>query len=415
MARTIDRLTDMKAKRETEPGLHPDGGGLYLQVKAGTPDPAGNPTLVKSWLFRFKSPTLGKVRDMGLGPYPLLSLQDARRKAEEAARLKLDGIDPIEHRNAKRAAQIAAIASKAKTFDGCCEGYVAAHSAGWGTEHTRVWQNSIRDHVTAAFGKRPVAEVDTALVLKVLEPLWLTKHETARRLRARIESVLDWAKVHKYREGDNPARWKGHLDNLLAKPTEVHSVEHHPALPYRQIGTMMDELRAHDDRDSRCLELLILTVARVDAATRASAEEFDLAARVWTIPPERMKRRGKRKAKPFRVPLSDAAIAVVERTGVKEGALFPQANDKSLAKAHGRDDITSHGFRSTFRDWAGECTNFQREVIEVAMAHALGDDTEEAYARGDLFEKRRKLMDAWAGYCAKPAATGEVVPIRAKA
>jgi integrase len=254
--------------------------------------------------------------------------------------------------------------------------------------------------------------VDTGLVLKALQPIWTAKHITAKRLRARIESVLDWARARGYREGENPARWKGHLSELLPKSSNVHSVKHHAALPYAEIADLVSELRARDDRDARCLELLILTASRVGAVAGARAEEFDLVGRIWTIPAARMKRRGSARAKPHRVPLSDAAVAVVERVGKTEGLLFPGASDKSVEKAHGHVEITTHGFRSTFRDWAAECTPFPREVIEMAMAHAVGDETEAAYFRSDLFEKRRRLMDAWAEFCATPAETGKVVSLR---
>jgi integrase len=400
-----DRLTALGVDKQKKPGLYHDGRGLYLQVTS---------TGAKTWVLRYM--LRGRAREMGLGSYNQdVSLADAREKAKEARKLGKQGIDPIENRKAKKAAQVVAEA-RAITFDECCDGYVADHEKGWGADHKRVWTNSVRDYVTPVFGKLPVAMVDTALVLKVLKPIWTTRHETARRLRARIESVLDWAQAQHYRERENPARWKGHLDKILDKPENIHIVKHHPALPYREVGKLIAELRARDDRDARCLELLILTVTRVDAATRAQAEEFDLKERVWTIPASRMKRRGKRKATPFRVPLSEVAIAVVQRTGIKKGPLFPHCRDKSLAKAHGREDITTHGFRSTFRDWAGEETTFQREVIEMAMAHAIGDETEEAYARGDLFKKRRDLMDAWAVYCANPdgdaKSADNVVPFR---
>ncbi len=404
MDRDKGRLTDLKVRREKEPGLHHDGRGLYLQVTA---------TGAKSWVLRYM--LRGKAREMGLGSYDDVGLADARAKAKEARNLRADGIDPIEARRAKKAAQALAEA-KSQTFDECCDGYVGDHQTGWGIHHKQGWTNSIRDFVTPVLGKLSVAKVDTALVLKVLKPIWTTKHETARRLRTRIESVLDWARANHYREGENPARWKGHLDKILDKPENVHIVKHHPALPYKEIAKLITKLRARDDRDARCLELLILTVTRVDAAARACAEEFDLRERVWTIPASRMKRRGKRKAMPFRVPLSDAAIAVVERTGVKKGLLFPRCRDKALAKTHGREDITTHGFRSTFRDWAAERTNFPREVIEMAMGHVVGDDTEEAYFRSDLLQKRRPLMNAWATYCAKPvddaADDDNVVPLR---
>jgi integrase len=255
------------------------------------------------------------------------------------------------------------------TFDQCRDGYVASHRAGWASvKHATQWVTALRDHVSPVFGGLPVAAVDTGLVLKALEPIWVTKHETARRLRSRIESVLDWAKARGYRGGDNPARWKGHLSELLPKSSNVHTAKHHPALPYAEIGGLIAELRARDDRDARCLELLILTASRVGAVTGAQAEELDLPGRTWTIPASRMKRRGKHRAKAHRVPLSDAALAVVERVGKAEGLLFPNAHDTSLEKAHGRAEITTHGFRSTFRDWAAECTAFPREVIEMAMA-----------------------------------------------
>jgi integrase len=224
---------------------------------------------------------------------------------------------------------------------------------------------------------------------------------------------LDWAKARGYREGENPARWKGHLSELLPKSSNVHAVKHHPALAYAEISSLVAELRTRDDRDARCLELLILTASRVGAAVGARVEEFDLVGRTWTIPAARMKRRGSGRAKPHRVPLSDAAVAVVERVGKTEGLLFPSACDKSLEKVHGRIEITTHGFRSTFRDWAAECTAFPREVIEMAMAHAVGDETEAAYFRSDLFEKRRRLMEAWADFCAMaPPGADNIISLR---
>jgi integrase len=404
MGRTPNRLTDLRVRREKAPGLYHDGRGLYLQVIA---------TGAKSWVFRYM--LRGRAREMGLGSYPDVALADARTKAKEARNLRTDGIDPIEARRAKKAVQALAEA-KSLTFDECCDGYVADHKAGWGRQHEQGWINSIRDYVTPVFGKLPVTAVDTALVLKVLKPIWTTKHETARRLRPRIESVLDWARAHHYREGENPARWNGHLSEIFDKTENVHIVKHHRALPYKEVGGLIAKFRARDDRDARCLELLILTAMRVDAGAGARAEEFNLKERIWTIPASRMKRKGKRKAMPFRVPLSDAAIAVVERTGVKKGLLFPRCRDKALAKAHGRSDITTHGFRLTFRDWAAERTNYPREVIEMAMGHVVSDDTEEAYFRSDLLQKRRPLMNAWAAYCAKPvddvADDHNVVPLR---
>jgi len=398
--------------------MHCDGGGLYLQATAGA-----DGSMRRSWLFRFATGEVrlsatGKPRrierEMGLGSFPDTSLAEAREKAAQARKLREQGIDPIVARDTQRAAQ-ALSSARAQTFNQCCDGYVAAHSAGWGFKHTRVWTNSIADHVAPVFGGFTAAAVDTGLVLKVLEPIWTTKHETARRLRARIESVLDWARARGYREGENPARWKGHLSELLPKSADVHIVKHHPALPYAEVAELIAELRARDDRDARALELLILTASRVGAVTGARAEEFDLAARTWTIPASRMKRKGKRKATPFRVPLTDAAAAVVQRVGAKEGLLFPRCHDTSLEKAHGRAHITTHGFRSTFRDWAAERTSYPREVIEMAMAHAVADETEVAYFRSDLFDKRRRLMDAWAEFCSKKRAPRETIVVLRRA
>jgi integrase len=300
------------------------------------------------------------------------------------------------------------------TFDRCRDGYIESHRAGWASlKHATQWGTALRDHVSPVFGDLPITAVDTALVLKALEPIWITKHETARRLRSRIESILDWAKARGHREGENPARWKGHLSELLPKTSNVHTVKHHAALPYAEISGLVAELRSRDDRDARCLELLILTASRVGAVVGARAEEFDLVGRTWTIPAARMKRRGSARAKPHRVPLCDAAVAVVQRVGKTEGLLFPGARDVSLQKAHRRPEITTHGFRSTFRDWAAECTAFPREVIEMAMAHAVGDETEAAYFRSDLFDKRRRLMEAWADFCAlAPVEHNKVVSLR---
>jgi integrase len=243
-----------------------------------------------------------------------------------------------------------------------------------------------------------------------LRPLWSTKNPTARRVREQIESVLDWAIASSYRQGPNPAAWKGHLNKILGKSDYI--VEHHAPLPYQEINQLVVELEPRADRDSRCLLLLILTATRVDAADGARAEEFDLVNRVWTVPASRMKRRGKRKKLPFRVPLSDAAVRLIEQIGVKEGPLFPSADHKSIRLARGRSDITTHGFRSSFRDWCSEQTNFPREVAEMAMSHVVGDETEEAYFRSDLLDKRRPLMEQWARHCTTlPDERGNVVPL----
>jgi integrase len=359
---------------------------------------------------RAANPNKGKERRMGLGAYPDVSLPKARKRAEEARGLRDQGIDPIDQRDLQRGTN-AASAVKTETFDECVAGYIADHQAEWGPTHLHDWESSLKRYVSPVFGSLPVAMVETAHVLKVLRPIWRSKYPTARILRERIESILAWAKTNHYRSGENPARWKDHLINVLGKTH--HIVENHPALPHQEVGALVAELRQRGDRDALCLQLLILTATRVSAAAGAKAEEFDLTNRVWKIPPSRMKRRGKHKKLPFRIPLSEAAIEVIERVGVKHGRLFPGADHTSLKNAHGRSGFTIHGFRSAFRDWCSEMTSYSTEVIEMAMAHRTAGETEAAYFRSDLIEKRRGLMNLWSDYCAKPAAsTAEVVPIR---
>lgn len=411
----VHRLTERTIK-SVKPGLYPDGGGLYLQVTEGSDD-----SLRHSWLFRFgtadaereANPSLGKERRMGLGAYPQVGLADARQRATEARRLREMGVDPITQRDTQKAAQVAA-AIKVATFDQCVAGYAADHGGGWVAKYAHDWARSLEIHVSPVFGKLPVGMVETAHVLKVLRPMWRTKPVLAAVLRERIESVLDYAIASKYRCAPNPARLKGHLAHILGK--QDHIAKHHPAMPYQEVAGLVAELRARDDRDARCLELLILTAVRCDAACRAQAEEFDLVNKIWTVPPQRLKRKGKRKGLPFRVPLSDAAVRVIERTGIKSGRLFPGADHKTLGWAHGRADVTVHGFRTSFRTWAGEQTSYARDVVETAMQHVVADPTEEAYARSDLLLKRAPLMQAWSDCISRPAATGDtVVPLQRKA
>jgi integrase len=396
MARSINRLTDLKVRREKAPGLHHDGGGLYLQVTASG---------AKSWVLRYM--LRGKAREMGLGPVALVSLSEARIRAVEARRLCLDGIDPIEHRKARRAAK-ALNEAKAKTFTECVDGWIDANADGWGSEKYRRQQRTKMEmHVIPTLGALSVASIETELVLKVLKPIWATKAVTARHIRDNIEAILDYARASGYRSGENPARWRGHLENLLAQPDKVHTVKHHAALPYTEIGNFMSKLRAQEGRDAYALEFIILTAARVGEIEGASRDEIDTSEKVWTVAGERMKG-----GKEHRVPLSDAAIAVIERIKHRTGLLFPMLNNKNLTRLRcrlGYGHVTTHGFRSTFRDWAAERTNFPREIAEKALAHLVGDETERAYQRGDLLEKRRELMDAWAEFCAQPAADAKVV------
>jgi integrase len=407
--------------RSAREGLHCDGGGLYLQVTRGTDG------LRRSWLFRFatgKFKTSGsgrrynEERAMGLGSFPATSLAVARQKAAEARQQREMRIDPIEAKRALRESEALSDA-KTMTFDQCRDAYLASHRAGWrSAKHGEQWARSLHMYVTPVFGKLPVQTIDVALVMKVLEPMWLTVPDTASRVRGRVESVLDWARVRGYRDGENPARWRGHLDHLLPTRAKVRAVKHHAALPYAEIAAFMAELQTRPGIAARALEFIILTAARTGEVLGARSDEIDLAAKVWTVPANRMK--GGRE---HRVPLAPAAVRVIERQphvrennlvfpGARRHGLSPMAIVKLLRRM-GRD-FTVHGFRSTFRDWAAERTSYPREVAEAALAHMVANKVEAAYQRGDLFEKRRKLMDAWAKYCTSaPVEQGQVVPLRA--
>ncbi|MFJ1253343.1 tyrosine-type recombinase/integrase [Cupriavidus sp. CuC1] len=408
--RTIHTLSAVGVSKLKAPGYHADGGGLYLQVS-----PAGT----KSWIFRFK--LQGRAREMGLGSLNALSLADARGRAAECRRQLVDGIDPIEARKAVRD-ESRLEAAKAMTFDACATAYIGAHKAGWRNDkHVSQWENTIATYTQPVFGTLPVQSIDTALVMRVIEPMWNEKPETASRLRGRIESILDWATVRGLRRGENPARWRGHLEALLPARSKVRAVKHHAALPYDEMGAFVQAVRAEAGIAALALEFLILTAARTGEVIGARWEEFDLEAKVWTVPAERMK--GKRE---HRVPLSPAALKVIAATQATRTGdyVFPgRKADKPLSnmamlallKRMEREDLTSHGFRSTFRDWAAERTNYAREVAEAALAHAVGDKVEAAYRRGDLFEKRRRLMNEWAKHCASSGKGAAVIPIRAAA
>jgi integrase len=396
LARIIGRLTVMRVARERAPGIYHDGGGLYLQIASQN---------ARSWVLRYMLD--GKAREMGLGPVSLIGLQEARARGVEARRLLLDGIDPIDHRRSQRAARKLGDA-KAMTFGQCLNAWLVAKADGWLSPRYRRQQRAqMETHAKSLLGL-PVAAIDTGLVLKVLEPLWSKKAVTARRVRDNVEAILDYAKARGYRAGDNPARWRGHLDHLLAKPGKVHKVRHRAAMPYAEIAEFVTKLRTCEGRDASALELTILTAARIGEIVGMTRDE--VKNRTWTIPGSRMK-----SGREHRVPLSDAAIEVIERVADRSGVLFPKASDKALTRLRdklGYGHVSTHGFRSTFRDWAAERTSFPREVAEAALAHVVGDATERAYARGDLFEKRRRLMDAWAEFCGRPYGAGEVVPLR---
>jgi integrase len=406
MTRTIGRLKALRLDRLTKPGLHADGGGLCLQITSAA---------ARSWVYRFM--LAGRARAMGLGSFPDVSLAEARERAAECRRLRANGIDPIEARDGDRA-KARTGAAQSITFKECAERYIESHKAGWrNPKHAAQWTATLASYAHPAFGGLPVQSIDTGLVLKALEPIWSTKTETATRVRGRIESVLDWATARGYRRGENPARWRGHLDNLLPKRSKVAAVEHHAALRYAEVGAFMSALRDQPGVGAKALELVILTAARTGEAIGAQWSEIDLDAAVWTVPGERMKA-----GREHRVPLSKPAVAILRKMqgaskefvfpGGKRGRALSNMALTAVLKRMGRDDLTVHGFRSSFRDWAAEQTNFPREIAEAALAHTLKDKVEAAYRRGDAIEKRKKLMTAWAEFCARPATKATVTPIR---
>ena len=413
MARQVEQLTVKGVQGKRKPGYHADGAGLYLQLsRSGS----------KSWVFRYMLKTLSNTgkpmsREMGLGSYPTISLLEARQKAAEQRKRLDQGVDPIEARNAQRL-QETLEQGRSKTFAECATAYIEAHRAGWrNAKHADQWTNTLETYANPIIGNLPVQAIDTGLVLRVLEPIWKTKTETATRVRSRIELVLDWAKVRGYRDGDNPARWRGHLDKMFPKRSKVAPVKHHEALPYGEAGVFMKELRSREGMAPKALEFIILTAARVSEAVNAKWDEFDLQRKLWIVPAERMKAH-----REHRVPLSDAAIRLLKELkdekqsdyifpGWKVNTPLTGAACLKLLHDMGRDDLTTHGFRSTFRDWAAEQTSFPSRIAEAALAHVVGDKTEAAYQRGDLLDKRRLLLQAWADYCAR-AKSAKVVQMR---
>lgn len=405
------RLTALKVDKAKRPGMYADGGGLYLRVtKEGT----------KNWVYRFM--LNGRPRWMGFGPLALYGLQEARGKALDARRLRHEGIDPIEARRSARL-QARLEAAKALTFKQCAESYISAHRAGWrNPKHAAQWEATLATYAEHVVGGLSVQAIDTALVLKVLEPMWTTKPETAGRVRGRIESILDWAKARGYRTGENPARWRGHLDKLLPARFKVRRVEHHAALPYAELPGFLATLREQEGIAARALEFAILTAARTGEVIGARWEEMDLLDKTWTLPAARMKA-----GREHRVPLSGRALAILEEmqayrhpeeafvfTGGKNGRPLSNMAFLMLLRRMGRGDLTAHGFRSTFRDWCAERTNFPTEVAEMALAHTVSDKTVAAYNRSDLFDRRRRLMTVWATLCTAPGqkAQGNVARLR---
>jgi integrase len=409
MPRKAAGLTARQVQTQRTAGLFADGGGLYLQV---------SPTGAKTWIYRFQ--IAGRRRDMGLGSAGVFTLGDARQKAAEARRLVAEGIDPIERRTGQAAAA-ALVTAKVVTFKDCAEAYIDSMRAGWkNAKHGAQWAATLETYAYPVMDSLPIDGIDTGLVLRVLEPIWPTKSETASRVRGRIESILDYAKVRGYRSGENPARWKGHLDHILPAKGAVARVQHHASMPYAELPDFWPRLQVQDGLGARALELCVLTATRTGELLGARWPEIDMETLTWTIPAERMKAGAE-----HRVPLSDAAMELLRKlAAIRMGDLvFPgQSADRALsgmtmamALRRMKVPVTPHGFRSTFRTWVAEQTAFPHEVAEAALAHTQGDKVVAAYQRGDLFEKRRRLMAEWARFCTAPPSAGRVVPIRAGA
>ncbi|HAQ87440.1 MAG TPA: integrase [Pseudomonas sp.] len=406
----MGKLNPKQVENLAEPGTYEDGDGLRLVVKA---------TGRKSWVMRYQ--LNGKRREMGLGGFPDIGLKAARQAAADQRKLLTAGADPMATRDAERealrASQMAA-AAKAVTFKKVATDYIAAHRAGWkNVKHAQQWENTLATYAEPIIGHLPAAEVSTAHVLEILQPIWITKTETASRVRNRIELILDAAKARGLRDGENPARWRGHLDKLLPKRAKVRAVEHHTALPWPELPAFMEELAKHEALSYAAIRLTILTACRTSEVLGATWDEVDLESHTWTIPAARMKA-----GKDHRVPLSDAAQKVLGSLpridespylfpGAKQGR--PLSNLAMLMglRRMGRGNLTMHGFRSTFRDWAAERTQYPREVCEMALAHKIAEGAEAAYWRGDIFEKRRALMADWAKYAIQ-APAAKVVALR---
>lgn len=409
MPKKVKELSALAVSRLSTPGYHAVGGiaGLYLQVASMN---------AKSWIYR--TTIGGKRREMGLGGYPDVTLAMARDMARDAhIRIKEDGADPIEQRKQAKS-KLKAEQAKAITFKQAAIAYITAQEHGWkNAKHAAQWTSTLETYAYPVIGELLVGDVDDAHVMQILNPIWTTKTETASRLRGRIEKVLDWAIASKFRNGPNPATWKGNLDVRLAAPSKVAKVQHHAALPYDEMADFMKALRQMEGMGARALEFAILTATRSGEVRGATWQEIDLQKAVWVIPAERMKAE-----KEHHVPLSPQAIVLLKALPKLGDNLhvFPgtkgQISDMTLTAAlrrMNRSDLTAHGFRSTFRDWAGERTSYAREVCEHALAHQLKDKAEAAYQRGSLFDKRCSLMNDWAKFCGTPSAkkSDNVVPI----
>jgi integrase len=410
----IKRLSAKDVKNKKPPkgkrkAMFPDGGNLHLQTTRSK-----DGQINRSWLFLYE---LDGVRGhAGLGATHTVSLAEAREKARELRQHLMNGVAPLALKR-QQAQQRRLEAAKQMTFGQCADAYLETHDVTWrNAKHRQQWRTTLTNDC-GAIRNFPVKDIDTDLVLRVLTPIWTKKTETAKRLRGRIERVLAWAKGRGLRTGENPARWSGHLAEMLAAPGKLTSVRHHAALPYADMPSFMAELRKRDSLAAAPLEFAILTASRTGEVVGSLWSEFDFDAKVWVIPAERMKA-----SREHRIPLSDRALAILKGLPRHGDRVFDSLSDDAMLKLlrRLRPGLTVHGFRSTFRDWVAERTNYPNHVVEAALAHAIGNKTEAAYRRTDLFDKRRRLMAAWAEYCARPAeksvgAKGNVTPLRKRA
>jgi integrase len=404
--RPIHRLTARQVatatlrEGENKALLH-DGGGLYLQLMRSVSGDAIN----KSWLFKFE--LRGKRREMGLGSLQDFSLAEARQRHRALRQQVSDGIDPLAERRQRNAERVAENA-KAMTFRNCFEACLASHEDGWkNAEHRRQWRTSIEQDVLPVIGDLAVDDIGTPHIIKVLEPIWKLKPETASRTRGRIERVLAWATVRGFRSGDNPARWRGHLQEMFPAVGKIAKVNHHEAMPYVDVPLFMSKLREVDHIAARALEFTILTCARTGEILGAAWDEIDLTSKTWAVPAARMKG-----GKEHRVPLSDRAVEILKTLPRDGERLFNIGEVRMLLmlrEVHGDKGPTVHGFRSSFRDWCSERTSYPPAVYEQALAHSIGSKVERAYSRSDLFQKRVRLMNEWATWCSRPAITGATV------
>ena len=412
MPRQVERLSAKAVQNLKREGYHADGGGLYLQVgRTGT----------KSWVFRYmlQGRTVSKSgkptsREMGLGPYPDVSLSDARAKASDARKLLIDGLDPLEERR-ERARRAQLEASRRKTFKQVAEEFINKEKAGWTNDkHEWQWTNTLERFCYPAFGERPVGEINIQDVKEAIEPIWMDKHETAKRVLGRLHSIFSYAITLQLHPGPNPAKFENYVEHVLTKVDSKARIKHYPAVPFTDMYVFMEKLRANAATSARALELLVLTALRSGPVRLAERNEFNLEEAVWSIPAAKMKRK-----RDHRVPLPPQAVSLVKRIldAHDHGYVFVGRNGKpisdmtmnKLMERMGYGEYVPHGFRSSFTDWAHERSNHPREVVEMALAHEIGNETEAAYRRGDLFDKRRNLMAAWAQYCETKPSDAKII------